>query len=556
MPGHRITPEDVQRYLKHPTDDKHFVVTDVLIAGSGPVGATYARTIIDEHPDVKVTMVEIGSQDNEVIGGHHKNSIKYQKDIDAFVSIIRGALQPLSVPMSETHISTLGGDAWRPERGEVLAFHGTNPNQDPMFNLKGSAITRTVGGMATHWTCACPIPHEEERVLNPIPWEELSGLLEEGRKYLNVNDDQFDHSIRHQVVRDALQELGQERVRSLPLAVKRREDNCRYVTWSGTNTVLGDVVKNPNFELLAEHQVIAVFTIPFTNRVAGAFVRNLNTNHDCFILAKAVVICCGAVATPQILYNSKIVPAALGRYLCEQSLAFCQIVLKKEIVDNIEKDPRFEEAVKEHQEKYPDDPLPIPFSDPEPQIMLPYSSDFPYHVQIHRDAFSYGDVWPRADPRVVVDLRFFGKQEVQMENFVSFGNLYLKGDWNPGVTDIYGMPQPTFHVQRSQTDRSNDHKMMNDMTMMANMLGAFLPGSYPQFMEPGLALHITGTTRIGTDPDTSVADPESKVHGFENLWVGGNGCIPDSTACNPTLTSVAIAIKGARSVIQYLLTRN
>ena len=121
--------------------------------------------------------------------------------------------------------------------------------------------------------------------------------------------------------------------------------------------------------------------------------------------------------------------------------------MKQELIDSIpEDDPR----VKEHRKKYPNDPLPIPFSDPEPQVTLPYSTKYPYHVQIHRDAFSYGDVGPKADSRVIVDLRFFGKQDIQHINRVSFpapppGRVPVS--WKPGVTDIYGMPQATVGPQ-------------------------------------------------------------------------------------------------------------
>jgi 2-polyprenyl-6-methoxyphenol hydroxylase-like FAD-dependent oxidoreductase len=34
--------------------------TDVLVVGSGPVGATFARLIMERHPTASVTMVEIG----------------------------------------------------------------------------------------------------------------------------------------------------------------------------------------------------------------------------------------------------------------------------------------------------------------------------------------------------------------------------------------------------------------------------------------------------------------------------------------------------------------
>ncbi|KAF8422789.1 pyranose 2-oxidase [Boletus edulis BED1] len=540
--------------LSTQSDSACVLDADVFIAGTGPVGAAYARIILDAKPDAKVIMADIGSQENSVVGAHFKNSVKYQKDIDLFVNVIKGALQAISIPPEDTFISNLGGQGWKPSIGgdKTLIFQGNNPQQKRELNLKASAVTRTVGGMATHWTCACPIPHEDERKQNPIEWNQLRGLLYTARKkLLKVDSHQFDNSVRHTVVKKALiAHIDSARVKNLPLAVKRRKDNPHFVTWSATDTVFGNTVNK--LQLLAEHRVtkvVGVKTAP--GDVKGVLLRDLKEDKDRVVRAKAIILCCGAVPTPQILFNSGITDQtlpALGHYLCEQSLTFCQIALKHEYIDAIPtKDPfhdfkHSKEAILKHLAKYKSDPLPIPFSDPEPQVTLPYSRKYPWHVQIHRDAFNYGEVGPRADSRVVVDLRWFGAQESKKDNYVTFG----------GTTDIYGMPQATFNVKRSEKDEENDQKMMGDMTQVANVLGSYIPGSYPQFMEPGLVLHITGTIRIGENDQTSVADPESRVHGFKNLWVGGNGCIPDATACNPTSTSVAIAIKGARAVLRQL----
>lgn len=543
-------------------DDSPILSYDVIIAGSGPVGSTYARTILEQNPNVTVLMVEIGSQDGPVIGEHHKNSIRFQKDIDAFVNVIKGALQIISVPPADTYIPTLVGDGWVPpisaDGTSTLVFHGSNPNQIREKNLKASAVTRTVGGMATHWTCACPIPHEEEIEQNPIPKAERDVLFPRAQSLLNVHNDQYEFSMRHTTVKDTLLSLlpAERNVQSLPLAVERRAENPEYVTWTGTNTVLGDVSKyGDRFKLLSETRFTKLVLDPNDDKVIlGAELRDLRNDADLLVFGRAYIITAGAVATPQILANSGITPEPLGRYLCEQSLSFCQIVLKPELVESIRNssNPEWQARIAAHHAKHPSDPLPIPFNDPEPQVMVPYTHDFPWHCQIHRDAFSYGDVGPRADPRVVVDLRFFGRQEIKRENRVYFGTQIAPREWIAGNTDIYGMPQATFEVQRTALDSINDQRMMRNMCDVADLLGAYLPGSNPQFMDPGLALHITGTTRIGNDVETSVADPSSRVHGFSNLWVGGNGCIPDSTGSNPTLTSVMIALKGAEAVLQLL----
>ncbi|KAJ3743941.1 pyranose 2-oxidase [Lentinula detonsa] len=537
---------------------------DVFIAGSGPIGCTYAREILEKcdpsflRPRNAVYMAEIGAQESPIVGAHLKNAVKYQKDIDSFVHVIQGALQPVSVPLSDTHQSTLGGNSWTPplnSKQNQLVICGQNPQQARGTNLGATAVTRAVGGMATHWTCACPTPHSEETNESPVDRNELDSLLVRARELVKVDSTVFDESIRHTIVKDILTDSFPNRnVRSIPLAVQRHaKSSSGFVTWSGSNTVLGETVNDPRFTLASEHRVTQLIVHPsFPGAVAGVLMRDLKTNSDYLVNARVYIIACGAVCTPQILYNSDIRPPSLGRYLTEQSMAFCQIVLSKKYIKSIENttNPIWQNLIKQHRAKHPLDPLPIPFRDLDPQIMIPYSGAFPWHAQIHRDAFSYGDVGPRSDPRVVVDLRFFGKGDINSENRVDFSNT--EPNKRPEHTDLYGMPQATFHVVRSDADRDRDQKMMNDMTTVANSLGGYLPGSEPQFMEPGLAMHITGTTRIGNDRNTSVANACSKVWGFSNLWVGGNNVIPDSTASNPTLTSMAYALKGAADVIQCL----
>ena len=52
-----------------------------------------------------------------------------------------------------------------------------------------------------------------------------------------------------------------------------------------------------------------------------------------------------------------------------------------------------------------------------------------------------------------------------------------------------------------------------------------------------------GTTRMGKDPSRSVTDATGRVHGFSNLYVAGSSLFPASSAANPTLTIVALALR-------------
>ena len=65
----------------------------------------------------------------------------------------------------------------------------------------------------------------------------------------------------------------------------------------------------------------------------------------------------------------------------------------------------------------------------------------------------------------------------------------------------------------------------------------------------GLA-HACGTCRFGTDPKTSVLDPQNRAHEVDNLYVVDASFFPSSTGINPSLTIAANALRVAAHVNQ------
>lgn len=543
---------------------------DILIIGSGPIGATFARELVK--PGRTVLMIDAGAQQSCRYGEHLKNSFLYQRNIDLFVSVIRGHLSLVSVPTRDDPTVTLDPSAFEYDPKQYAGFskNAQNPDQDRHQNLDAAAVTYAVGGMATHWTCATPRFHKEvelswtspARVKHeyPITPEELDRLYQQAEEIIYTTNKAFDESIRHQLVRSVLRKQGFKEVESLPLAVRRREDDKDLVTWSGTDTVLGPLAdparvsratkeQDGEFVLWPQHQCRRLKFNDKQSKVEYAEVRDFtNLNRKICIRAKIYVVACNALLTPQLLFASDLTSErlpALGHYLTEQPLSFCQVVLHQHLIDNIKSYLGYETAkrVDEYQDNHNDDPIPIPIHEPEPNLWMPVSEEHPWHCQIHRDAFSYGEVAPDVDSRLIVDLRWFGICRPRTDNKVTFSTR---------IMDSFGMPQPTFCFKLSKEERINAGRMMDHMTQVASALGGYLPGSQPQFLEPGLPLHFAGTTRMGQDPETSVVDQNSKVHITDNLYLGGNGLHPFGNAANPTLTSMAMALKSARHINDQL----
>lgn len=64
-------------------------------------------------------------------------------------------------------------------------------------------------------------------------------------------------------------------------------------------------------------------------------------------------------------------------------------------------------------------------------------------------------------------------------------------------------------------------------------------------------LFIKGTCRMGdVDDGKSVVDTFSKVWSYNNLFLGSCGVIPTGTACNPTNTAMALAIRSSGYILK------
>ncbi|CDO68223.1 Pyranose oxidase [Trametes cinnabarina] len=563
---------------------------DIVIAGSGPVGATYARILVEKGYNVAFFVL---SDSGPKIGAHRKNTVEYQKNIDKFVHVILSQLMPVSVPVNTMVATTLSPVSW--QASDSFVRNGANPEQDPFRNLGGQATARVIGGMGTRWTASTPRFHKDERPLlvkndaaaDDSEWNRLYTMAE---SFVKTGNTQYSQSIRHTLVLEKLKEsyAGVGRAfQQLPLGAVRKSES--FVEWSSSNTIF-DLENRPNPDHTQER--FNLFPATMVQRVhesdtdqgtiSTIQVKDLITGKEYRIKAKAFVITAGAVHNTQIMVNSGFGRVGrpdpsnpptrltyLGSFITEQALTFCQTVMSTELIESVKSDIRtsgtpgqpdykvsydkndpnnkhpnwWNDKVVDHMSKHPEDPIPIPFDDPEPQITTLFQPDHPWHTQIHRDAFTYGEVAQSIDARLVVDWRFFGRTEPKEENKLWFSDK---------VTDAYNMPQPTFDF-RFPVGRTaqESEKMMTDMCAMSANIGGFLPGSNPQFMEPGLVLHLGGTHRMGFDEqaDKCCVDTSSRVWGTNNLFLGGVGNIGTAFASNPTLTAMALAIKSCEYIV-------
>jgi choline dehydrogenase-like flavoprotein len=181
-------------------------------------------------------------------------------------------------------------------------------------------------------------------------------------------------------------------------------------------------------------------------------------------------------------------------------------------------------------------------------VLIPYISDVrPMQGQVvvlSRSGYQlpFGDALDFLDVNALAILPWYGAKDIQFSDAVEFSET---------ETDHYGMPAMTIHYTLTETDRRTIELLRANAERSAKVIGE--PLGEPDLAPGGSSLHYQGTVRMGTaDDGASVCDTYCRVWGVEHLYVGGNGVIPTSTAANPTLTNVALAVRAAGELAKSL----
>ena len=505
---------------------------DVVIVGSGLIGSAYARILAERAPLLRIGMLEAGPWLTSAPGVNVRN----ETDTAARARYQLASEGP-----------DVAADPGR--RAEYSPRPGTHrirprpPGSDDQDDMPDASQSTNVGGMGAHWTCACPSPYGSERVafIKDTEWADLEA---EAARLLHVTTEGFDPTSGARATLAGLsaafdqnRPLGRQ-VQPMPLACTPRPGASPR--WSGTDTVLGPLASGPheNFELRPDTIVRRV--LYSAGRVCGVEVVGRG-GVPAQISAKVVVAAADALRTPQLLWASGIRPAALGRYLNDQP----QVVAAVNV--NIpDAGPGRGSGVRQAELNYGQgggdqrDLLAgvawVPFVD----------GLHPFHGQVMQLDASPIDLGVEDPSGVVVGLGWFCAKDIQADDHLEFD------DDKP---DAFGLPGIRIHYRLTDRDREQIEAAMAQQRRAAETLGGFIPRGEPRLLPAGTSLHYQGTVRMGeADDGTSVCDPASVVWGVSGLYVGGNGVIPTATACNPTLTSVALAVRSARAIAESLGT--
>jgi quinoprotein glucose dehydrogenase len=119
---------------------------------------------------------------------------------------------------------------------------------------------------------------------------------------------------------------------------------------------------------------------------------------------------------------------------------------------------------------------------------------------------------------------------------------------DPAMKNRWGDPMPVVTHKIDAASTARQAETLQHMKDLFAQLAKANDGKMGNVSSLGYQDHPSGGCRMGTDPSTSVVDPNGRTHDHENLFVVGSPMLPTGGCTNATLTFVALALKATEHI--------
>jgi choline dehydrogenase-like flavoprotein len=492
---------------------------DVLIIGSGPIGATVASQVREASPESEILMVEAGAD----LGGERGVHLTDSSDphlLSIYTHFMRHALQLNYVQDGVEEFGLVRRKTLTVPSGGVLpaARLGFDTTQMP-----GASIAWNTGGMGIHWTAAGPAPSVMEQVPG-LDGDDWDADWATAASLFQLTSDAFSFNPMAPAILDALRRVvpsddEARAAQNMPMAGRRHSSGRFHRT--GPADIFPPLRGGSDSTFRLVSNTLCTGLTVEAGRVSGASFQDVQTDERWTACAQIVVVAADTLRTPQLLWASGIRPRALGHYLNEHASVSGDSFVDPERlgatgVDRPVSPPEYEPFVGAYW---------IPSRGPAQ----------PFHGQLMETA--------NEDHGHVLGYTFYVPTEVRYENAIQFDD---------DSTDLIGLPRPTIRFSYTNRDDAMIDEARGLLGQVRDAIGPLQEGSW-MTLAAGGSLHYTGTVRMGpADDGTSVCDLRGRVWDYENLYVAGNGVVPTALSCNSTLTSATLAVRSAREISRQL----
>jgi choline dehydrogenase-like flavoprotein len=329
------------------------------------------------------------------------------------------------------------------------------------------------------------------------------------------------------------------------------EQGCTYGAYhSSLSSSLPAAERTGNLTIVTDAIVHSIIHDPRTGKATGVRVIDSETKERRTYEAKVIFGCASAIATAQILLNSKSEAHPNG-------LANGSDMVGRNLMDHL-----YALSVAGMMPKGPDTYYhgrrPTGLYIPRFRNVTEEQGDFlrgyGYQGGVSRMGWRTTAL---AMPGIGADLKERTRKLGPWFAFISgFGEMLPNPEnrvtLHPNQTDQWGIP--VVHVDCTLGE--NEHKMakqiIEDGKAMITAAGGMVMSAAAKPGIPGLGIHEMGTACMGKDPAKSVLNRYNQAHEVANLFITDGSAMASSGCQNPSLTYMALSARAAHHAAEFL----